>query len=203
MLEEEWKIFLLIQYCFFLILILRWEEWDCFLWQVRWQLLGENAFGSSGVAQSASCRTFRLRWLAASPWLTRCCSPWSCGVSSERTIGRPYMPAPASTSSAGLATVISLPLTTSRKNVCVHTVCVLLQLRSKVQQLLLHVQGAWAKASSFALEWIQVVHKIHSGSVMGLVLPRGAERTSGRRITPVVRVPGRCHKVWEAGTSRK
>lgn len=89
------------------------------------------------------------------------------------------------------------------KNICAHTVCRLLQLWSKVQQQLLHACGTWATVSDFALKEFKITHKICSGSVVGLVTPRKAERTSGSRATPVFMVSCHCYRVWEAGRSRK
>lgn len=74
----------------------------------------------------AACflQDFPVSVACCQPRLTRCCSPWGCCVSSERTTGHPYMPTPTSTFSAGLATVFSLPLTTSEKmTVCTQRVC--------------------------------------------------------------------------------
>lgn len=69
----------------------------------------------------------------------------------------------------------------------VHAVCALLQLMSKVQQLAVRTQGTWVKVSEFALKWIKIMHKIQSGSVTGLVMPRWIAGTSGGHITPVFR----------------
>lgn len=116
----------------------------------------------------------------------------------------PYMPTPTSTFSAGLATVFSLPLTTSEKlTVCTQRVCFC---------------SSGAKSSSYfcvskehelrhqALHWNGF--KLCARSVQALswdwYCPEGQKGPLVGGFTPVwEQVPGRCHKVWEDGKIRK